>query len=126
MGMKECYLDPSKLEELAEDRPLWRSKAKSGLQRFEEDRHLKLQERREKRHRAPNPVLHAATTLICAVCDQAFSHRLGLHSHMRNIHPPNRDTSRQDKMSSSILTDHPDDVLGTHDKYPTAYHQFQL
>ena len=86
-SMKACYAEPSKLEELAGNRPLWRSEVKSGLQRFEEDRHLKLQERREKRHRASNPVLHAATTLFCTICDRPFSHRLGLHSHMRNIHP---------------------------------------
>ena len=86
-SMKECYLDPSKLEELAEDRPLWRSEVKSGLQRFEEDRHLKLQERREKRHRVSNPVLQAATTLICPFCDRAFSHHIGLLSHMKHKHP---------------------------------------
>ena len=81
-NMKDCYIDPLRLEENISDRTDWRSKVKTGIQRFETDRNTLLQERRARRNRHPAAELQDDANFICPECGRRCRAFIGLRSHM--------------------------------------------
>ena len=89
VSLKRCSIDHNAWEELASDRPAWRSKVRSGVTEYEKERiHNAIQKRRlrkERAHKAPSPgqQLHP-----CPHCSRLFRAPIGLRSHLRthNMH----------------------------------------
>ena len=56
VSMKRCFIDPNDWEDLASDRPAWRSKVRSGVKHYEDQRiSYAIQERMHRKERARNP-----------------------------------------------------------------------
>lgn len=82
-------IDPSSWEETARDRKTWRSAVHHGTVDFEE-RRRQNEEARRRRRREQQEQPRPPPTLPCEHCPRLFHHRLGLNSHIRHKHPPQR------------------------------------
>ena len=80
-NMKDCHMDPLRLEDLISDRPTWRAKIKTGLQKFEDERDAWLRERRARRNRPPATDLQSGD-FTCPECGRVCRALIGLRSHM--------------------------------------------
>ena len=89
-SLRSCNIEPLQFEALANNRPLWRSTVREGVQHFEAERTRKREEKRARRHRPPEP---NAPRFLCHFCPRICGSRIGLHSHERTHRretPPNR------------------------------------
>ena len=84
-ALKMCNIPPDNLETLAAVRTEWRAKTKQGLAHAEEARNLRLQEARERRHRATAVSSNSVATSehVCPECGRCCASRIGLLSHTR-------------------------------------------
>ena len=83
-NLKNCNINPNQLEELASDRPAWRSAIKQGIEIFEENRTTARNLRRARRHEyqahdPPSP----GNGIPCPTCGRCCASELGLRSHQR-------------------------------------------
>ena len=83
-NLKSCNIDPNQLEELASDRPAWRSTIKQGIEIFEENRTAARNLRRARRHEyqardPPSP----GNGIPCPTCGRHCASEFGLRSHQR-------------------------------------------
>ena len=87
VSLKCCGFDHNAWEELASDRPAWRSKVCSGVMEYEKERIQNVMEKRrlrkERAHKPPSPgqQLHP-----CPHCSRLFRAQIGLRSHLRTHH----------------------------------------
>lgn len=82
-------IDQPSWEETAKDRKVWRSAVHHGTVDFENKRRENEEaRRRRRRERLEQP--RPPPTLPCEHCPRLFHHRLGLNSHIRHKHPPQR------------------------------------
>ena len=85
--LKACNMPPENLENLASVREEWRARTKQGLAHFEEARTSRLQEARERRHRAAAAAASNhntyTTDYVCPECGRRCASRIGLLSHIR-------------------------------------------
>ena len=81
--LKECNITPEDLERLAGDRQEWRTATRQGLAHFEDARTRRLQEARERRHRAATNPVPTNDDHLCPECGRRCASRIGLVSHMR-------------------------------------------
>jgi exonuclease III len=80
--LRRCNIQPGQLEELASERSLWRSLCNDGVESFEEDRHRRMHERRERRHQMRDAPPAHGQMFPCPTCNRQCASRIGLHSHM--------------------------------------------
>ena len=86
-SLKTCNIDPSQLEDLAEDRPIWQQTVKQGVLELETKRRDKREQTRAARHqRRQNPNYIGDTAHRCIPCQRSFQTRSGLKSHIRHRH----------------------------------------
>ena len=84
-SLKACNIDPSQLEGLAEDRPIWRHAVNQGVLELETERRNKRERTRAARHqRRQNPNHIGDTVHRCEPCQRSFQTRSGLKSHIRS------------------------------------------
>ena len=87
--LTQTNINPFTWEETARDRTAWKRAVHQGITIFEENRieHEEAKRRRrQERQEQPRP----PPGLPCELCPRLFHHRLGLASHMRHKHPPQR------------------------------------
>ena len=92
-ALKECNLNPADLERQAEDRLVWRTATRHGLTHFEEVRTRRLQEARERRHRAAENPAPTNDDHVCPDCGRRYASRIGLFSH-RRVHQRSREAAQ--------------------------------
>ena len=78
--LKKCGIDPSTMEDMAENRVDWRSACKEGLSRLEQSIHEARQARRLQRHNPPAQPPNCQD-FECRLCGKICKSRIGLHSH---------------------------------------------
>lgn len=87
-NLQYSSIKPRDLEDAASDRTQWRATVRNTCIAFEADHCRRLQEARERRHRASaahNPL----TANFSCVCSQMCTSRIGLYSHQRAHHETN-------------------------------------
>ncbi len=81
--LKSCGIEPTRLEDLASERDVWRSQCWQGVLALEEKRTQHHHEKRQRRHarmaqpRPPDPMYQ------CPDCNKRCASRIGLYSHRR-------------------------------------------
>lgn len=86
ISLKHGGLNTETWEELAEDRPKWRSNVYSAAESFESTRLVKVAEKRRKRkEKEANPILRVSLpqSTSCPHCPKICGSRIGLLSHLR-------------------------------------------
>uniref|UniRef100_H2ZYK9 C2H2-type domain-containing protein n=1 Tax=Latimeria chalumnae TaxID=7897 RepID=H2ZYK9_LATCH len=79
-NLKKCHIEPQQLETLASDRQKWHERCRSGLQGFEAERILELNQKWEW-HTAK--ITLQASNHICLHCNRSCVSRAGLLAHVR-------------------------------------------
>ena len=84
VSQKRCAIDHNAWEELASDRPAWRSKVRSGVTEYEKE-HIQyaIQKRRLRKERAHKPPSPGQQLHPCPHCSRLFRAPIGLRSHLR-------------------------------------------
>ena len=84
VSLKRCGFDHNAWEELASDRPAWRSKVRSGVTEYEKERiQNAMEKRRQRKERAHKPPSPGQQLHLCPHCSQLFRAPIGLRSHLR-------------------------------------------
>ena len=87
VSLKCCSFDHNAWEELASDRPAWRSKVRSGVTEYEKERiQNAMEERRLRKERAHKPPSPGQQLHQCPDCSRLFRAQIGLRSHLRTHH----------------------------------------
>ena len=84
-NLKQCNINPENWEQLANDRPSWRSAIHTGVARSEQQRKEhseRLRLAKIERQQDANAV-PTSTEFRCPVCQRICSSRIGLHSRRR-------------------------------------------
>ena len=86
--LKKCDINPDSWENIAQDRPVWRSHSRSGTIAYEEERKdTAVTKRQNRKMRQQNPpAMTSDQTHICSVCNRMFRAKIGLISHMHHKH----------------------------------------
>ena len=81
--LKECNIDPTRLEDLAVDRTTYRSTIKQGVQHLETERRSRRDRKRATRHQRHQQPRQEDAAYNCEACGRGFITRPGLLSHIR-------------------------------------------
>ena len=87
--LKKCDINHETWEKDAQDRPAWRSVARTGTIAYEEERKkYAVTKRKNRKERQQNPPTNEETgqTHKCSVCNREFRAKIGLNSHLRHKH----------------------------------------
>ena len=87
--LKKCDINHETWEKDAQDRPAWRSVARTGTIAYEEERKKNaVTKRKNRKERQQNPPTNEETgqTHKCSVCNREFRAKIGLNSHLRHQH----------------------------------------
>ena len=87
VSLKRCGFDHNAWEELASDRPAWRSKVRSGVTEYEKECiQNAMEKRRLRKKRAQKPPSPGQQLHPCPHCSRLFRAQIGLRSHLRTHH----------------------------------------
>ena len=81
--LKKCNIQPTILEHVAADRPLWRATSHQGLDHLESTLNRRRAELRARRHQQVQEIPPPNGGHPCRDCGKICASRIGLHSHMR-------------------------------------------
>ena len=81
--LKKCSIQPTSLEQVAADRPLWRATSRQGLDHLETTLNRRRAELRARRHQQAQEIPPPNEGHLCPDCGKICSSRIGLNSHMR-------------------------------------------
>ena len=79
--MKDFGIDPDSWEDIAVNRPSWRSSVNRGAKKYEQARIIDAKQKRTLRKSKSSSIDAQAGSFECQFCSRTFTHYIGLFSH---------------------------------------------